>query len=52
VISASITLSVVSQLVFIIIIIIIIIYFVIDSVRKLLDTHSYTDCMELALLTL
>jgi hypothetical protein len=38
---ATITLCVASQQVFIIVVVVVVVYFVIDSVRKLLDTPSY-----------
>jgi uncharacterized protein HemY len=38
---ATITLCVASQLVFVVVVVVVV-YFVIDSVRKLLDTPSYT----------
>jgi hypothetical protein len=38
---AAITLRIASQRVFIIVVVVVVVYFVIDSVRKLLDTPSY-----------
>jgi hypothetical protein len=38
---AAITLFVVSQRVFVVVVVVVVVYFVIDSVRKLLDTLSY-----------
>jgi len=38
---ATITLCVASQRVFVVVVVVVVVYFVIDSVRKLLDTPSY-----------
>jgi hypothetical protein len=37
---AAITLCFASQLVFVVVVVVVVVYFVIDSVRKLLDIHS------------
>jgi uncharacterized protein HemY len=40
---AAITLCVASRRVFIVVVVVVVVYFVIDSVRKLFDTPSYTQ---------
>jgi hypothetical protein len=34
--------------VFIVVVVVVVVYFVIDSVRKLLDTHSYEELVQLS----